>query len=58
MTETAGTSMPYRLVFGLREAGWDEKSINDFICWMETGKETYLPKPPGGRRREGERLES
>ncbi len=51
-------SMPCRIIIGLREAGWDEKAINDFICRVETGGETYLPKPPGGRRREGELLES
>ncbi len=46
-------SESYRIIVGLRQAGWDEKRINDFICWVETGKEQYLPKPPGGGR-EGE----
>lgn len=35
-----------RLILGLREAGWDEKSINDFILWIETGDVTYKPTIP------------
>ena len=23
-----------RIILGLRAAGWDEKSINDFILWV------------------------
>ena len=38
MSETA------RLILGLRAAGWDEKSINDFILYSETGEEQYKPK--------------
>lgn len=38
MSETA------RLILGLRAAGWDEKSINDFIPYIETGEEQYKPK--------------
>ena len=38
MSETA------RLILGLRAAGWDEKSINDFILYIETGDEKYKPK--------------
>ena len=30
-----------RIILGLRAAGWDEKSINDFILWVETGEEQY-----------------
>lgn len=37
MSETA------RLILGLRSAGWDEKRINDFILWIETGEEHYKP---------------
>ncbi len=33
-----------RLILGLRAAGWDEKSINDFILWIETGDKQYEPK--------------
>jgi len=32
-----------RIILGLRAAGWDEKSINDFILWVETGDERYKP---------------
>lgn len=32
-----------RIIIGLRAAGWDEKSINDFILWIETGNEIYMP---------------
>lgn len=39
MTENA------RLVLGLRAAGWSEKKINDFILYIETGKEQYKPEP-------------
>lgn len=37
MTEVA------RLIEGLRSAGWDEKKINDFLLFIETGKEEYKP---------------
>ena len=33
-----------RVILGLRAAGWDEKSINDFILYVETGDEQYKPK--------------
>lgn len=32
-----------RVIIGLRAAGWDEKKINDFILWVETGDEAYKP---------------
>lgn len=38
MSETA------RLIIGLRAVGWDEKDINDFILFIETGDEKYKPK--------------
>ncbi|MCD7812663.1 MAG: hypothetical protein LUH20_01190 [Lachnospiraceae bacterium] len=38
MTEVA------RIILGLRADGWDEKKINDFILWIETGDEKYKPK--------------
>ena len=33
-----------RVILGLRAAGWDEKSINDFILWVESGNDEYKPK--------------
>lgn len=36
-----------RVILGLRAAGWDEKSINDFILWVETGEECYKPTAKG-----------
>lgn len=30
-----------RIILGLRAAGWYDKSINDFIFWIETGEEQY-----------------
>ena len=33
-----------RVILGLRAAGWDEKKINDFILYIETGDEQYKPK--------------
>ena len=38
------TSESSRIILGLRAAGWDEKSINDFIERVETGEEQYKPK--------------
>ena len=32
-----------RLIEGLRSAGWSEKKINDFLIYIETGKEEYRP---------------
>lgn len=37
MTEVA------RLLLGLRADGWDEKKINDFLLYIETGEEQYKP---------------
>lgn len=33
-----------RVILGLRAAGWGEKEINDFILYIETGDEKYMPK--------------
>ena len=33
-----------RLILGLRAAGWEEKDINDFILYIETGEDQYKPK--------------
>ena len=41
---TMNMSEAARLILGLRAAGWDEKSINDFILYIETGDEQYKPK--------------
>ena len=38
MTEIA------RLIEGLRSAGWEEKKINDFLLYIESGSEEYKPK--------------
>ena len=32
-----------RLNEALRSAGWSEKKINDFLIYIETGKEEYRP---------------
>lgn len=32
-----------RVILGLRAAGWEEKDINDFILYVETGEEKYKP---------------
>ena len=32
-----------RIILGLRAAGWEEKQINDFILWVESGEEQYKP---------------
>ena len=32
-----------RIILGHRAVGWDDKSINDFILWIETGDERYKP---------------
>lgn len=34
-----------RVILGLRAAGWDEKAINDFVLYVETGEKQYEPKP-------------
>lgn len=34
-----------RVILGLRAAGWDDRAINDFILYIETGEEQYKPKP-------------
>ena len=32
-----------RMILGLRVAGWDDKTIADFILWVGTGEEKYKP---------------
>lgn len=34
-----------RVILALRAAGWDEKAINDFVLYVETGEKQYEPKP-------------
>ena len=38
MTEIA------RLIEGLRPSGWEEKNINDFLLYIESGSEEFKPK--------------
>ena len=33
-----------RLIIGLRNAGWSEKKINDFLLYIESGNEEYIPE--------------
>ena len=33
-----------RFIMELRAAGWNEKKINDFILYIESGDEQYKPK--------------
>lgn len=37
-----------RLILGLRAAGWPEKKINDFLLYVESGDEHYMPTPKNG----------
>lgn len=32
-----------RIILGLRAAGWDDKTIGDFILWVGTGEKQYFP---------------
>ena len=41
--EDMNMSEAARMILGLRAAGWDEKEINDFILYVETGEEQYKP---------------
>ncbi len=34
-----------RFILGLRNAGWTEKQINDFMLYIESGLEQYMPQP-------------
>ena len=40
---TVNMQEPSRIILGLRAAGWDDRAINDFILWVETGDERYKP---------------
>lgn len=41
--EAMNMSEAARLIIGLRAAGWNEKEINDFILFIETGEDQYKP---------------
>lgn len=41
-----------RLIRGLREAGWTEKEINDFLLYIESGEDQYKPKNPGKKEKD------
>ena len=32
-----------RIILGLRAAGWEDKTITDFLIWVGTGEEKYKP---------------
>ena len=32
-----------RMILGLRAAGWSDEKINNFILYIESGQEEYLP---------------
>ena len=34
-----------RLILGLREAGWSEEKINNFLIYIESGNDAYKPTP-------------
>lgn len=34
-----------RLILGLRDRGWTDTEITDFILWIETGDDRYRPQP-------------
>ena len=33
-----------RIINGLKAAGWDDKAILDFVLWVVSGEEKYIPK--------------
>ena len=39
-----------RLILGLRADNWDDKKINDFILFIETGEEQYKPQSTENRK--------
>ena len=46
MTEVA------RLLLGLRAAGWTDTEINDFVLYIETGEEQYMPKAKSAQEKQ------
>lgn len=41
--ENKNTQEALRVILGLKAVGWKEKEINDFILYVETGEEKYMP---------------
>jgi len=39
------TQLIARLLLGLRAAGWPAKKINDFLLYIQSGDERYMPAP-------------
>lgn len=39
-----------RVILGLRDAGWDDTKITNFILWVETGEEQYRPKAEADKK--------
>ena len=40
---TVNMSEAARIILGLRAAGWSAEDINNFILYIETGEEKYMP---------------
>ena len=38
-----------RIIEGLRAAGWNDKAILDFILWVVSGEEKYIPNAGNSR---------
>jgi len=38
-----------RIINGLKAAGWDDKAILDFVLWVLSGEEKYIPNAGNGR---------
>ena len=39
-----------RLIMGLRNAGWSEEKINNFLIYIESGNEQYKPGRDGNEK--------
>lgn len=38
-----------RIIDGLRAASWNDKAILDFILWVVSGEEKYIPNAGNSR---------
>ena len=38
-----------RIIDGLRATGWEDKAILDFVLWVVSGEEKYIPKMDNDR---------
>lgn len=38
-----------RIIDGLKAAGWDDKTILDFVLWVVSGEEKYIPNKRNSR---------